>query len=204
MSEFDFDYEASLRIEVVVGELDAGFYAVIMAAMRMADTDNLHKLQKAFPAAWDELQYRYNAPGGGEEEKQNGCLHLDRGHSRSVLPALRGRAAAAMGWHSERVRDPSGIVRDGKFFDNWFDASGRGMHSLDDWHPWDDLGQAFEVIERVAERLNTGWVSGESRPNDSPRGKYWARVYGHEHVEYASTIQEALLLAACAASEEAE
>jgi len=48
----------------------AGFYALIMAAMRRADTDNLRKLQTCWPEVWAELQARYNAPGGllpGEE-----------------------------------------------------------------------------------------------------------------------------------------
>ena len=40
------------------------FYALIMAAMRKADSDNLELLKAAFPAVWEELQQRYNAPGG--------------------------------------------------------------------------------------------------------------------------------------------
>lgn len=43
---------------------DAPFYALIMAAMRGADTDNAVLLQIAFPEVWAELQARYNAPGG--------------------------------------------------------------------------------------------------------------------------------------------
>jgi hypothetical protein len=35
-----------------------------MAAMRKADSDNLELLKAAFPAVWEELQQRYNAPGG--------------------------------------------------------------------------------------------------------------------------------------------
>lgn len=40
------------------------FYALIQAAMRQADTDNLIKLQVAWPEVWKELQARYSAPGG--------------------------------------------------------------------------------------------------------------------------------------------
>lgn len=40
------------------------FYAVLMAAMRRADDINGRKLREAFPDVWDELQDRYNAPGG--------------------------------------------------------------------------------------------------------------------------------------------
>jgi hypothetical protein len=44
------------------------FYSLIMAAMRGADTANLAKLKAAWPDVWDELQRRYNAPGGLLEE----------------------------------------------------------------------------------------------------------------------------------------
>lgn len=55
-----YDYDVSRQ----VGILDYPFYALIMAAMRQADTENLAKLREAFPATWDELNARYNAPGG--------------------------------------------------------------------------------------------------------------------------------------------
>lgn len=41
-----------------------GFYALIMAAMRKADSGNMVKLQWAFPDTYAELQERYDAPGG--------------------------------------------------------------------------------------------------------------------------------------------
>lgn len=40
------------------------FYALIQAAMRQADSDNIEKLKKAFPEMWKELHDRYNSPGG--------------------------------------------------------------------------------------------------------------------------------------------
>jgi hypothetical protein len=40
------------------------FYALIMAAMREADDENLSKLKQVFPETWEELQTRYNQPGG--------------------------------------------------------------------------------------------------------------------------------------------
>ena len=42
----------------------APFYALIMAAMRGADTHNEAKLRFAWPEVWDELYARYHAPGG--------------------------------------------------------------------------------------------------------------------------------------------
>lgn len=60
------DYQAS--IEIVRD--DPSFRALVMAAMRRADTSNLELLKDAFPLIWAELEARYNAPGGllpGEE-----------------------------------------------------------------------------------------------------------------------------------------
>lgn len=54
------EYHASRELEVE----DVPFYALVMAAMRKADTENLEKLRAAWPEVWDELQRRYNAPGG--------------------------------------------------------------------------------------------------------------------------------------------
>jgi hypothetical protein len=54
------DYEQSKQIEMQ----DFSFRALIMAAMRKADTDNMAKLQRAFPTIYAELDARYHAPGG--------------------------------------------------------------------------------------------------------------------------------------------
>lgn len=55
-----FDYNASREIS----QSDPPFYALIMSAMRKADDINGWKLKDAWPEVWDELQARYNAPGG--------------------------------------------------------------------------------------------------------------------------------------------
>jgi len=55
-----YDYKASLEI----GKGQPPFYALVMAAMRQADTFNLELLADAFPATLEELRERYNAPGG--------------------------------------------------------------------------------------------------------------------------------------------
>ena len=54
------EYRTSQEIEA----RDFPFYALIMAAMRKADTDNLFRLQRAFPETWRELLMRYHEPGG--------------------------------------------------------------------------------------------------------------------------------------------
>jgi len=55
-----FDYLQSREIAI----LDRPFYAMIMAAMRRADSDNLELLRSAFPHVLTELRERYKAPGG--------------------------------------------------------------------------------------------------------------------------------------------
>ena len=56
MSQYDYERSKEISREP--------FYAIIMAAMRNADTDNLNMLKRSWPSVWDELQKRYNAPGG--------------------------------------------------------------------------------------------------------------------------------------------
>lgn len=53
-----YDYKRSMTLG------DVPFYALIMAAMRRADTQNLAKLKDAWPLVWQELDQRYHAPGG--------------------------------------------------------------------------------------------------------------------------------------------
>jgi hypothetical protein len=55
-----FDYRVSQQLEMQ----DVPFYALIMAAMRRADTDNVERLRHAWPEVWAELSARYHAPGG--------------------------------------------------------------------------------------------------------------------------------------------
>ena len=55
-----YGYRESLEL----AKNDVGFYALIMAAMRKADTDNVEKLKRAWPEVWEELKARYHAPGG--------------------------------------------------------------------------------------------------------------------------------------------
>lgn len=55
-----FSYRASLEL----GQHDPPFYALIMAAYRKADTTNAAKLRAAFPDVIEDLQARYDAPGG--------------------------------------------------------------------------------------------------------------------------------------------
>lgn len=52
-----YDYQKSK-------EIDAPFYAIIMAAMRKADSINFEKLRYAFPETFNEFAKRYCAPGG--------------------------------------------------------------------------------------------------------------------------------------------
>ena len=61
-----YDYEASKRITAE----GWSFYAIIMAAMRHADSTNTELLKFAWPHVYAELRERYNAPGGLLETDQ--------------------------------------------------------------------------------------------------------------------------------------
>lgn len=63
-----YDYKASQGLEHIP------FYALLMAAMRQADTDNEEKLRRLWPEVWDELYRRYNAPGGLLPGEDNALL----------------------------------------------------------------------------------------------------------------------------------
>lgn len=58
MSQYDY------QMSQIIAQNDPPFYALIMAAARKADTDNLALLREAFPQTVEELQARYHAPGG--------------------------------------------------------------------------------------------------------------------------------------------
>jgi hypothetical protein len=58
VSLYDYRRSASLAAD------DAPFAALVMAAMRRADTGNLARLREAFPELHAELEERYRSPGG--------------------------------------------------------------------------------------------------------------------------------------------
>lgn len=53
-------YHYSLKL----GEIDAPFDALIMAAIHRADSNNALRLRAAFPDIYRELMLRYHAPSG--------------------------------------------------------------------------------------------------------------------------------------------
>ena len=67
------EYQLSRKIECE----DYPFYALIMAAMSQADSDNIVLLRSAFPKVWEELNLRCNAPRGELSE------HLEESFDRT-------------------------------------------------------------------------------------------------------------------------
>lgn len=65
-----FDYRRSEALY----QADVPFDALIMAAMRKADTVNTYKLRSMWPDLWSELERRYHSPGG--------VLHGDPGQEQ--------------------------------------------------------------------------------------------------------------------------
>ena len=74
-----FDYEAS---KTILALEDWPFFALVMAAMRRADTDNMARLTQAFPEVAAELEARYWAPYGG-------TLPTDPDYTERVPPEVR-------------------------------------------------------------------------------------------------------------------
>lgn len=64
MSRFDYDVSRE------IAKNDPPFASLIMAAMRKADSINIAKLAAVFPEIHDEVQARYNAPGGMLESER--------------------------------------------------------------------------------------------------------------------------------------
>lgn len=58
MSQYDY------QVSKTIAAQDHPFHALIMAAMRQADTNNADLLRAIFPETWHELKARYHAPGG--------------------------------------------------------------------------------------------------------------------------------------------
>ena len=78
MSHFDYKMSQQIAAE------DYPFYALIMAAMRQADTGNAELLEEAFPKIWADLPARYNAPGGilpGEDSPHTEGYHNELTHA---------------------------------------------------------------------------------------------------------------------------
>jgi hypothetical protein len=79
-----FDYRQSIEI----AKLNPSFAAIIMAAIRQADSFNLVSLRCTFPELFEEMHQRYHAPGGilptdpeyEEEGKENEEKDLQQGN----------------------------------------------------------------------------------------------------------------------------
>lgn len=59
------EYVNGTHLNVIAHDLRVNaFYALLFALLREADSDNLAKLEEAFPEAVKEFRQRYMAPGG--------------------------------------------------------------------------------------------------------------------------------------------
>ncbi len=68
------------KVSQEISQHDYPFYALIMQAMRQADSENIERLKRCWPAVWEELSSRYHAPEGilpGEEMGLPMDLELD-------------------------------------------------------------------------------------------------------------------------------
>lgn len=80
-----YDYELSREIAA----RDEPIAALIAAAMRKADTDNMAALAEAFPHVAADLKARYNAPGGELPGDRPPRLVTGEGPLNTDIPAAR-------------------------------------------------------------------------------------------------------------------
>jgi hypothetical protein len=59
----EYKKSQDLSLHATTGPGNA-FYALLMAAVRFADTDNLNTINQHWPEMYNELMTRINAPGG--------------------------------------------------------------------------------------------------------------------------------------------
>lgn len=57
------------QVSIDLTNSDPPMSALLMAAMRKADSQNAAILHGAYPQLWAEMQRRYNAPGGRLEDE---------------------------------------------------------------------------------------------------------------------------------------
>jgi len=55
-----------------------GFYSLLFALIRKADSSNLEKIERIFPDEVAEFQARYNAPGGILEDDPESAMSSHR------------------------------------------------------------------------------------------------------------------------------
>lgn len=67
-----YDYEQGKKIEMY----QFPFYALIQAAMRQSDSDNIKKLKVVFPEVYEELEARYQSPDGMLESDKKTVTEL--------------------------------------------------------------------------------------------------------------------------------
>jgi hypothetical protein len=103
MSRIDYHLAVDLK------NADVPFYALVMAAMMRADSDNIEILKTGWPEVWREVQARWKAPGGaltGEVARSPASISRARGEARPLpcvaVPVIpedvpaRGKAAEPM------------------------------------------------------------------------------------------------------------
>jgi hypothetical protein len=76
------DYQESQQISA---SNDWTFKALIMAAMRKADDENLAKLESVFPDVLAELRARYNAGGGALNDHERAFVERQQELAREAL-----------------------------------------------------------------------------------------------------------------------
>jgi hypothetical protein len=112
----------------------AGFYPLLMAALRAADSQNVDRIRAAFPDVVAELQARYNAPGGVLTPEQEARIEAMQRPPVHVLLD----AEAQLQWEDKRVPETfdneTGL---GDVIEAWLDRVEKRMREQDPaGHRW--------------------------------------------------------------------
>lgn len=76
-----------------LAKADTSFYALIGAAMMRADTFNASRLRSAFPGVWEEVQARYDGPGGYVAADSEALIRNTAGDYADAILAQLGKAS---------------------------------------------------------------------------------------------------------------
>lgn len=119
-------YQASRELERIVEERRIPFYAIIMAAMRKADTVNMAKLTAAFPEQAKELQERYWSIGGHLITDVNvDCVMTGCPNEAVVGVQYGAETACVCQHHAEVIESQRDAAEAAGAFEEADDAAGR-------------------------------------------------------------------------------
>jgi len=104
--------------------------------------------------------------------------------------------AEMMGWH-----DGYGLLNTHGWF--WLNEYDVGIMPMDDWHPWNDLNQVWQVVDKLYLSGYITQLEHEYCINDSPKktgGIIWYHAYIERNNKWWEAVSESPARAICLAA----